>query len=158
MTNPNANVSDNPRPAPRTVTERELPVSERGRDPREVSVGGLFKQLAHEVPELFAKELALAKAEARESAHAMLAGIGAVATGGAVMLAGLIILLLSATAALALVLDLWLAALIVGIAALVLGLIMVAAGKKQFDVDALKPDRTLRSLRKDQAMAREKTS
>lgn len=128
------------------------------RNPREVSLGGLFKQLAHEVPELFAKELALAKAEARESANAMLAGIGAVATGGAIMLAGLVVLLLSATAALALVLAPWLAALIVGAAALVVGGIMVAIGKKRFDVDALKPDRTVRSLKKDQAMVREKTS
>lgn len=157
MTDPNLND-----PAARTTEQRSsepaAPGREPSRDPREVSLGGLFKQLGHELPELFAKELALAKAEARESAHAMLAGIGAVATGGAIMLAGLIILLLSATAALAIVLAPWLAALIIGAAALVVGGVMVAAGKKQFDVDALKPDRTVHSMKKDQAMVREKTS
>lgn len=156
MSDPKASPPGTARAAERDARERAIPKPDPLRDPRDVSVAGLFRQLAHEVPELFAMELALAKAEARESANAMLAGIGAVATGGAVMLAGLIILLLSATAALALVLAPWLAALIIGIAALIVGAIMVAIGKKQFSVDSLKPDRTVRSLKKDEAMVREK--
>ena len=101
----------------------------------DASVGSLLKQLARELPLLFTKELALAKAEARQSIDAAKAGVAAVSAGGAVMLAGLVILLL--------------AALIIGIAAMVVGWAMVAVGKKQFDVDALKPDHTIHSLRKD---------
>ena len=52
------------------------------------SVGGLLRQLTREVPSLFTKELALAKAELNESLRATKAGAASVATGGAVLLAG----------------------------------------------------------------------
>ena len=60
------------------------------------SVGGLLRQLTREVPSLFTKELALAKAELSESLRATKAGAASVATGGAVLLAGFIVLLMSA--------------------------------------------------------------
>jgi hypothetical protein len=121
------------------------------------SIGGLLKQLAREIPLLFTKELALAKSELRENLRATGAGVAAVATGGAVMLAGLVILLLAGVYGLSLVMPSWLAALIVGAAALVIGWVMVAAGKKQFEPDALKPDHTLHSLHKDAAAIRGRT-
>lgn len=115
----------------------------------DASIGSLLKQLARELPLLFTKELALAKAEARESITAAKAGVAAVSAGGAVMLAGLIILLMAAVYGLSNVMAPWLAALIIGVAALIVGWAMVTAGKKQFDADALKPDHTIHSLRKD---------
>ena len=121
------------------------------------SIGGLLKQLAREIPLLFTKELALAKSELRENLRATGTGVAAVATGGAVMLAGLVILLLAGVYGLSLVMPSWLAALIVGAAALVIGWVMVAAGKKQFEPDALKPDHTLHSLHKDAAAIRGRT-
>jgi Putative Actinobacterial Holin-X, holin superfamily III len=113
------------------------------------SIGGLLKQLAREIPLLFTKELALAKSEMRENLRATKAGVAAVATGGAVMLAGLVVLLMAGVYGLGTVLPAWLSALIVGAAAVVVGWIMVAAGKKQFDPASLKPDHTIHSLRKD---------
>ena len=62
----------------------------------DTSVGGLLRQLTREVPSLFTKELALAKAELSESIRATKAGAASVATGGAVLLAGFIVLLMSA--------------------------------------------------------------
>lgn len=124
----------------------------------EHSIAGLLKQIAQEVPLLFTKELGLAKAEAREAVHTATAGVAAVATGGAVMLAGLIILLLAAAAGLSLVLPAWLAGLIIGLAALIVGALMVVAGKKQFGTDALKPQRTVDAMKKDQAVIEEKTA
>jgi len=121
------------------------------------SVGGLLKQLAREIPLLFTKELALAKAEMRENLRATKAGIAAVATGGAVMLAGLVILLLAGVYGLSTVLAPWLSALIVGAAALVVGWLMVTAGKKQFDPSSLKPDHTIHSLHKDADAIRGRT-
>jgi hypothetical protein len=115
----------------------------------DASVGSLLKQLARELPLLFTKELALAKAEARQSIDAAKAGVAAVSAGGAVMLAGLVILLMAAVYGLSNVVAPWLAALIIGVAAMIVGWAMVAAGKKQFDVDALAPDRTIHSLQKD---------
>jgi hypothetical protein len=121
------------------------------------SIGGLLKQLAREIPLLFTKELALAKSEMRENLRTTGAGVAAVATGGAVMLAGLVILLLAGVYGLSLVMPSWLAALIVGAAALLVGWAMVAAGKKQFEPAALKPDHTLHSLHKDADAIRGRT-
>ncbi|MGN2248057.1 phage holin family protein [Frateuria sp. GZRR35] len=135
------------RPALRAVPSRE----------DDSSIGGLLKQLAREIPVLFTKELALAKAEMRENLRATKAGVAAVATGGAVMLAGLIILLMAGVYGLSTVLAPWLSALIVGAAALVLGWIMVTAGKKQFEPGALKPDHTIHSLQKDADAIRGRT-
>lgn len=118
------------------------------------SVGGLLRQLTREVPSLFTKELALAKAELSESMLATKAGAASVATGGAVLLAGFIILLMSAVYFLSTLMEPWLAALIVGGVVVVIGLIMVSAGKKKFEASSFKPDRTIHSLHKDKEVVR----
>jgi hypothetical protein len=123
----------------------------------DTSIGGLLKQLAREIPMLFTKELALAKAEMRENLRATKAGVAAVATGGAVMLAGLIVLMMAAVYGLGTVLPLWGSALVVGAAGLIIGWLMVTAGKKQFEPDALKPDHTIHSLQKDADAIRGRT-
>ncbi|HET6805688.1 MAG TPA: phage holin family protein [Frateuria sp.] len=123
----------------------------------DTSIGGLLKQLTREIPLLFTKELALAKAEMRENLRATKAGVAAVATGGAVMLAGLIVLLMAGVYGLSTVLAPWLSALIVGAAALVVGWVMVSAGKKRFEPASLKPDHTLHSLQKDADAIRGRT-
>lgn len=124
----------------------------------DTSIGGLLKQLAHEIPMLFTKELALAKAEMRENLRATKAGVAAVATGGAVMLAGLIIVLMAAVYGLGNAVPMWLSALIIGAAALLVGWLMITAGKKKFEPDSLKPDHTLNSLHKDADAIRGRTS
>lgn len=120
----------------------------------DTSVGGLLRQLTREVPSLFTKELALAKAELSESIRATKAGAASVATGGAVLLAGFIVLLMSAVYFLGTMMELWLAALVVGVVVVVVGLIMVSAGKKEFEASSLKPDRTIHSLQKDKEIVR----
>ncbi len=122
------------------------------------SVGGLLRQLTHEVPSLITKELALAKAEMTESIRATKAGAASVASGGAVLLGGFIILLMSAVYGLSEVMAPWLAALIVGGAVVVIGLIMVSAGKKKFEASSFKPERTLHSMQKDKEAVRGHTS
>src|SRR5690606_3813651 len=80
---------------PRRLRERAMNTPYE-RDPaaasahEDQSVGALLRQLMREVPELFTKELALLKAETRENLQAAKAGLAAVSTGGAVMLAGLV--------------------------------------------------------------------
>ncbi len=112
------------------------------------SIGGLLKQLGREIPSLMTKELALLKAEAKESVRTTKEGVAAVSTGGAVMMAGLVILLLAAVYALSNVLEPWASALIVGGLAMVVGFMMVKAGQKKFEQD-MKPERTINSLQKD---------
>jgi uncharacterized membrane protein YqjE len=122
------------------------------------SVGGLLRQLTHEVPDLITKELALAKAELSESIRATTAGAASVATGGAVLLGGFIVLLMSAVYGLSEIMAPWLAALIVGGVVVVIGLIMVSAGKKKFEASSFKPERTLHSMHKDKEAVRGHTS
>lgn len=128
---------------PRIVEDRVAPVAAENQ-----SIGALLKQLSHEIPVLFTKELALFKAEAKESIRTTKEGVAAVSTGGAVMMAGLIILLLAAVYALSNVMQPWAAALIVGVIAMVVGFMMVKAGQKKFQHD-LKPQHTINSLQKD---------
>lgn len=118
------------------------------------SVGGLLRQLTNEVPSLITKELALAKAELSESIRATKAGAASVATGGAVLLGGFIVLLMSAVYALSEVVEPWLAALIVGAVVVVIGLIMVSSGKKKFEASSFKPERTIDSVNKDKEAVR----
>lgn len=122
------------------------------------SVGGLLRQLTHEVPSLVTKELALAKAELAESIRATKAGAASVATGGVVLLGGFIMLLLAAVYGLSTMMAPWLAALIVGVVVTVIGLIMVSAGKKKFEASSFKPERTMHSLNKDKEAVRGHTS
>lgn len=122
------------------------------------SVGGLLRQLTHEVPSLITKELALAKAELSESLRATKAGAASVASGGAVLMGGFIMLLLAAVYGLSEVMAPWLAALIVGGVVTVIGLIMVSAGKKKFEASSFKPERTIHSMNKDKEAVRGHTS
>jgi uncharacterized membrane protein YqjE len=124
----------------------------------DTSVLGLIRQLAHEVPALVTKELALAKAEINESIATTKAGVAAVAGGAVVMLAGLVILLMAGVYALAMVMAPWLAALIVGVAAMVVGFLMLQSGKKQFDASHFTPERTVNSLHKDKEAIQRKVS
>ena len=115
----------------------------------ERSVGALLKELAREVPSLVSSEVALLKAEAQETLRSTRAGVAAVSTGGAVMMAGLVILLLAGVYALSNVMEPWLAALIIGLGAMLVGHLMVKSGQKKFDAGSLTPERTLHSLQKD---------
>jgi xanthine/uracil permease len=124
----------------------------------DASVVGLLRQLAREVPALFTKELALAKAELQASLTTLKAGIAGVASGAIVLLAGFIILLMSAVYGLSIVMAPWLAALIVGVVVMIVGFAMLQAGKKQFEPSHLKPDRTLDALNKDQEALRRRVS
>lgn len=119
------------------------------------SIVGLLGQLGRELPSLVTKELALAKVEISESINATKAGVMSLAGGGAVLLAGLIILLQAAVYALSQVMDAWLAALIVGVIVVAIGYVMVQGGKKKFAPSAFKPSRTLHSLQKDKDAIRE---
>lgn len=119
------------------------------RTENDTSVGGLLRQLTHEVPSLITKELALAKAEITESLRATKAGAASVATGGAVLLGGYIMLLMSAVYGLSNIMEPWLAALIVGVVVVVIGMVMVSAGKKKFEASSFKPERTIHSMNKD---------
>lgn len=144
--------------ARQTTTTSTTTVEPGLRTESDTSVGGLLRQLTHEVPSLITKELALAKAEISESLRATKAGAASVATGGAVLLGGFIMLLMSAVYGLSNVVAPWLAALIVGAVVVVIGLVMVSAGKKKFEASSFKPERTIHSVNKDKEAVKGHTS
>ncbi|WP_062389667.1 phage holin family protein [Pseudomonas abietaniphila] len=122
------------------------------------SLLGLVRRLAHEVPALISEEVALAKSEIRSSIETAKAATAAVAGGVVFMLAGLVILLMAAVYGLALFVSLWLAALVVGAVAMIVGFVMVQSGKKQLEPSQLAPERTMQSLSKDKEAIQRKVS
>ena len=115
----------------------------------ERSTKSLLRELMHEVPELFTKEVALARAEMRENLEQTRRGATEVSTGGVVLAGGYTVLLLAAVYALSEVMEPWLAALLVGGVAALIGYSMVKAGMRHFSARDLKPDRTIDSVHKD---------
>lgn len=126
------------------------PASGAGNGDRESqSAFGLLRRLTDELTTLLRQELALASAEISRSVRVMLAGAASVAVGGAVLFTGLLAMLAAAVLGLATVLHPWLAALLIGAAVAVIGVVLVLIGVRSLDPSTLKPSRTAESLRRD---------
>jgi hypothetical protein len=122
----------------------------------ERSLGTLLSDVAGETVELVRQELGLFKAELQQKLSR--AGIGAALVGAGALVAysGWLFLLLAAVYALALVVPPWAAALIIGVLVLGIGAALALIGKNRMRADALAPERTMRSLREDQAWIKER--
>jgi hypothetical protein len=127
--------------------------------PRGRSLGTLLSDLWRETTNLVHDEAELAKADVSEKFSQALNGVGAIATAGAILFGGFMMLLLAATGALWLVLPrehaLWLAPLIVGAVVVVVGLIALSSGRSKLKAESLKPSRSIESLRRDRELAKE---
>lgn len=113
------------------------------------SIMSLLKRLTDELSVLFRQEMALATAEFSRSMRTFFLGVSAVAAGGAVIFAGFLVLLAAAVLGLSVWLQPWQAALVVGGAVVLVGIVMLLAGRKKLDLHDLKPDRSVRSLKRD---------
>jgi hypothetical protein len=122
-------------------------------------LAGLLSDLWRETTTLVHDEVELAKADITEKVAQAGRGVGAVATGGAVLFSGFLVLLGAAVGALWRVLppDMapWLAPLIVGAIVAIVGGVMLSGGLKKLKAENLKPERTLQSLRADRDLAKE---
>jgi hypothetical protein len=121
----------------------------------EKSVRELFSELVGESSALIRKEVQLARVEMVGAARELKASVMAMAVGGIVAFAGLMMLLNAA----ALALDLWLmrpwlSALVVGGAAVAIGAALAVGGRKGTQAQNLKPERTLQSLQEDGQLVR----
>lgn len=130
-------------------TNNEKPVVAPNRDRSSESIADLIKDLATDLSTLLGKEIELAKSEVRETVTEVQVGVGAIATGAALAMAGLVVLLMSAVYGLSNIVEPWLAALIVGAAALLIGYMMVQAAKKKMSSSSIVPERTVESVKKD---------
>lgn len=109
----------------------------------------LVRHLIDDLALLFRKELALAGSEVSQSLNDTKKGVSSLISGVVVLNSGYLFLLAAATLGLGQIMELWLAALIVGGVVTIIGLIMVMAGKKKLEPSSLKPTRTMDSVRKD---------
>jgi len=122
------------------------------------STSALLKRLMDGLSTLFRKEIALARSEISDAASSAKQGVIAMVSGGFVLFAGFIILLLAIVFALAQVLSFWLSALIVGGIVMLIGFVMVQGGKKKLQPASFKPERTAASLEKDKEAIQRRTT
>ena len=99
--------------------------------PDDPTLGGLVHQLTTQVPDLIRSEIRLAQAEVAEKGKRAGVGIGMFSVAGLLAFFGLAALITTAILALALVMDAWLAALIVGLLLLVAAAVAGLMGKKK---------------------------
>ncbi|MFO7276715.1 MAG: phage holin family protein [Pseudomonadota bacterium] len=116
------------------------------------TAAGLLRRLADDLSTLLRKELALATAEVSRSVGEAKRGITGIASGGAVLFAGFLVLLAAAVSGLSQVMETWLAALIVGAVVAIIGFVMLQSGRKKLQAESFRPERTQESLRHDREM------
>ena len=122
----------------------------------ERSLGDLFSDLSRETTTLVRQEVQLAKAELTQSATEAARGIGMLVAGGAIAYAGLLFLLLAVVFGLIEAgLEAWLAALIVGLVVVAISAILVLRAREALKPANLAPRRTVETLKEDQEWAKE---
>ena len=122
-----------------------------GSMPSAQSTLGLVSHLIGELSALFRHEIALARAEIRESAQRATAGVVSIAIGAFVLFIALLTTVAAGVLALALVLPAWLAALAIGAGMGAIGYGIFRSGRRRLDMSNLKLTRAPESLRKDAA-------
>ena len=122
----------------------------------ERSIAALLSDLASEAILLIRQEVALFKAELSEKLSRLGRGATLIGVGAFLAFSGWLVLLACAVLALATRLPGWLAALIVAVVVLGLGVVLLLVGKGRLDGQGLVPERTLRTLREDEAWIRER--
>jgi hypothetical protein len=128
-------------------------------DPRaNRSLAGLFADLARDMTGLIRTELELARTELSEKAGQAAGGAAFIAAGGFIAFAGLLVLLACAVLALSLVMQPWLAALVVGLVVVGLGVALMLTGRSKLRPENLQPNRTIETLRDDKDWARSQLS
>ena len=121
------------------------------------SIGELFAELHQARATLVRHEVTLAKAEMSEKASRAGKHVGVLAAGGAVAYAGLLAILAGAIILLNAVMPLWLAAVLVGIAAAVAGYLLVRRGLDALKREDFAPRQTMETLKEDGQWAKDQT-
>lgn len=117
-------------------------------------LGPLFSQLAQDSTALIKQEIALAKAEVKETigqtvnGSVKLAVAAALAAVGGLVLTAFLVLLLGDLLG-----NYWLAALIVGVVFAAIGGVLAMAGLRRFREMTVAPEQTIESLKEDRDWA-----
>jgi len=127
-------------------------VARPGAGPRsgDDSTGELVSRLSQDVSRLVRDELRLAQVEVADKAKTAGIGAGILGAAGIIALYGVGVLIATAILALALALDAWLAALIVGVVLLAVGGVAGLIGKKRVaDAAPPVPERAIEAVKRD---------
>lgn len=118
-----------------------------GSDP---TLGALVNQLTTQVPDLIRSELRLAQAEVAEKGKRVGIGIGMFSGAGLMAFFGFGALLATIILALALVMDVWIAALIVTVVLFALAGLLAVMGKSKVDAATpLAPEKAVAGVQED---------
>ena len=124
----------------------------------ERSLGDLFSSLTTQLGQLIHKEVELARTEITANAVRTGKNASLIGVGGAVAYGGFLVVLAAAVAILTtLGLDLWLAALIVGLVVIGVGYALIQRGRSQLESASLAPTRTIETLKEDAEWAKDQT-
>jgi drug/metabolite transporter (DMT)-like permease len=119
-------------------------------------IGDLLGDLGRQVSTLVRKEIDLARVEVTSSIGRASRGAAMAGIGGALLYAGVLTLL--AAAVFGLIesgMDAWLAALVVGVAALAIGGVVLMTGMKQVQTTNLAPTQTAETIQENVEFVKE---
>jgi len=117
------------------------------------SLGTIVTGIVQDLQDVVRGEVQLAKTELKEDASSLGKGAAMIAAGALVALVGFIFLMLGVTYLLNKSMQMWIAAGIVGVVLLLIGIVAAMAGKNTFSAANLKPTQTIDSLKEDQQWA-----
>lgn len=118
-----------------------------GEDP---TLGSLVNDLTTQLPALIRSEIRLAQAEVAQKGKAAGIGLGMFSAAGLLAFFGLATLVATAVIALSLVLDAWLAALVVAVVLLaVAGAVALVGRNKLSEAGPAKPERAIEGVKED---------
>ena len=126
-----------------------------GKDNR--SLGELFSELAQETSTLVRQEVDLAKVEMGQKASRVGKDVGFLAAGGVVAYAGLLAILAAVIVVLDTFLPLWLAALLVGLVVVAVGYFLIKKGLDALKKEDLAPRQTMETLKEDGQWIKDQT-
>lgn len=116
-------------------------------------VGSLLSGIVEDLQTIVRDEVQLAKSELQENISAAGKGIAAGAAGAIIAVVGFIFLMLALTFLINKWLELWISALIVGGALVIIGAIAALIAKQRLSAASMKPEETIESLKEDQQWA-----
>lgn len=121
------------------------------------SFKSLLVELVNNVSHLIRQEIHLVQAESSEKTSQALEAVFTVIGGLFIAFAALLILLLAVVAALAKIIEPWLASLIVGVVAAIVAFVLIKSGQSRLSARNLMPQRSMRVIRKQTDMVMERS-
>lgn len=132
--------------------------SSEARPPENKSVGELLGDLYRGTSEILRLEIQLAKTELSQKVSRVGKNVGFLAVGGAVAYAGFLTIIAGIVGVLALLVPVWLSALIVGLIVAGIGGLLVFSGIKSLQKEQPTPQTTMQTIREDQEWLKDQKS